>query len=139
MGHRTVELDLEIYTFDIDFAQHVSNITYIRWLEMGRLQFLADAGLPVTDQLERGLAPVLTRTEIDYRSPLRLGDPVHLTLWVEELRAASATLGFEIMSGSRTVARARQAGLFVRVASGRPHRLAPDERDRLAPFVRASA
>ena len=44
MGHRTVDLDLEIYTFDIDFAQHVSNITYIRWLEMGRLQFLADAG-----------------------------------------------------------------------------------------------
>jgi acyl-ACP thioesterase len=36
--HRTVEIDLDIYTFDIDFAGHVSNITYIRWLEIGRLQ-----------------------------------------------------------------------------------------------------
>ena len=138
MGERTVELDLEIFTFDIDFAGHVSNITYIRWLEIGRLQLLTDAGLPVTDLLAQGLAPVLTRTEIDYRWPLRLGDPVHLSLWMEELRAASATLQFLIASGGRTVATARQAGLFVGAATGRPHRLPPDVRARFEPWVRGS-
>jgi acyl-CoA thioester hydrolase len=136
VGERSVELDLEVFTFDIDFAGHVSNITYIRWLEIGRLRLLADAGLPVTELLAQGLAPVLTRTEIDYRWPLRLGDPVHLSLWMEELRAASATLQFLITSGGRTVATARQAGLFVNAASGRPHRLPADVRARFEPWVR---
>jgi acyl-CoA thioester hydrolase len=137
MGDRTVELDLEIFTFDIDFAGHVSNIAYIRWLEIGRLRLLADAGLPITALLEQGLAPVLTRTEIDYRSPLRLGDAVHLSLWMEELRAASATLRFEITAGARLAASARQIGLFVSTATGRPRRLAPEVRARFEPFVRA--
>jgi acyl-CoA thioester hydrolase len=136
VGERSVELDLEIFTFDIDFAGHVSNIAYIRWLEIGRLRLLTDAGLPVTDLLARGLAPVLTRTEIDYRWPLRLGDPVHLALWMEELRAVSATLQFLITSGARTVATARQAGLFVNAATGRPHRLPPEVRARFEPWVR---
>ncbi len=135
MGGRTVELDLEIFTFDIDFAGHVSNITYIRWLEIGRLRLLIDAGLPITALLEEGLAPVLTRTEIDYRWPLRLGDPVHLSMWMEDLRAASAAMCSKITSGGRVVATSRQTGLFVRTATGRPHRLPPGVRARFEPFV----
>jgi acyl-CoA thioester hydrolase len=136
--HRTVELDLEIYTFDIDFAAHVSNITYIRWLEIARLQLLVDIGIPTPDLLERGVAPVLIRTEIDYRSPLVLGDPVHVSLWLTELRAASATLEFAITSGERLAATAVQRGLFVDLATGRPSRLTPDDRRRFEPYVVAS-
>jgi acyl-CoA thioesterase FadM len=58
VSHRTVELDLEIYTFDIDFAAHVSNIAYIRWLEIARLQLLIDIGLPTDELMARGVAPV---------------------------------------------------------------------------------
>ena len=137
MSHRTVELDLEIYTFDIDFAAHVSNITYIRWLEIARLQLLVDAGVPTTDLLERGVAPVLIRTEIDYRSPLVLGDPVHVSLWLTELRAASATLEFTVTSGDRLAATAVQRGLFVSTESGKPRRLTPDDRARFAPYLAA--
>jgi len=42
--------------FDIDFAGHVSNITYIRWLEIGRIQLLNDVGFQTHDLLESGLA-----------------------------------------------------------------------------------
>jgi acyl-CoA thioester hydrolase len=136
--HRTVELDLEIYTFDIDFAAHVSNITYIRWLEIARLQLLIDIGIPTPDLLERGVAPVLMRTEIDYKSPLVLGEPVHLSLWLTELRAASATLAFRITSGERLAATAVQRGLFVNTANGRPSRLSSDDRSRLQPYLETS-
>jgi acyl-CoA thioester hydrolase len=135
VSHRTVELDLEIYTFDIDFAAHVSNITYIRWLEIARLQLLIDIGLPTDELMARGVAPVLIRTEIDYRSPLVLGDPVHVSLWLTELRAASASLEFAITSGDRLVATAVQRGLFVSTESGRPRRLTGDDRARFASYV----
>ena len=138
-SQRTVELDLEIYTFDIDFAGHVSNITYLRWLEIGRARLLADAGLPIEELMRLDLAPVLTSTEITYRVALKLGDPVRLVLALAELRAASATLDFEVRSGSRLAATARQRGLFISVASGKPRRITPDMRARMLPYLRVPA
>ena len=137
--NRTVEFDLEIYTFDIDFAGHVSNITYLRWLEIGRLRLLSNAGLPIEELMRLDLAPVLTSTEITYRLALKLGDPVRLVLALAELRAASATLDFEVRSGARLAATARQRGLFISVATGKPRRIAPDMRAKLVPYLRPPA
>jgi acyl-CoA thioester hydrolase len=134
--HRTVEIDLPVYTFDIDFAGHVSNITYIRWLEIGRLQLLVDAGMPTPELLAEGLAPLLVRTEIDYRVPLKLGDPVHMSLDLAELRAASATIDFRITSDDQLAAAARQLGIFVRTDTGKPARITPERRARFMPYLR---
>jgi acyl-CoA thioester hydrolase len=137
--HRTVEIDLDIYTFDIDFAGHVSNITYIRWLEIGRLQLLVEAGMPTPELLAEGLAPLLVKTEIDYRLPLKLGDPVHMSLDLSELKAASATIDFRITSNGRLAAVARQLGIFVKLDTGKPARIPPDRRARFTPFLREPA
>jgi acyl-CoA thioester hydrolase len=137
--HRTVEIDLDIYTFDIDFAGHVSNITYIRWLEIGRIQLLVDAGMPTPELLAEGLAPLLVRTEIDYRLPLKLGDPVHISLDLAELKAASAAIDFRITSNDRLAAVARQLGIFVRLETGKPTRITPERRARFAPYLRQQA
>ena len=133
--HRTVEIDLDIYTFDIDFAGHVSNITYIRWLEIGRIQLLADVGFRTHELLEAGLAPVVIRTEIDYRLPLKLGDPVHMSLDLVELRSASATIDFRITSDGQLAATARQLGLFVNRDTGKPARVSPELRAGFAPYL----
>jgi acyl-CoA thioester hydrolase len=132
---RTVEIDLDIYTFDIDFAGHVSNITYIRWLEIGRIQLLADVGLRTHEVLESGMAPVVIRTEIDYRLPLKLGDPVHMSLDLVELRPASATIDFRITSDGQLAATARQLALFVSRDTGKPSRVSREFRERFAPYL----
>src|SRR5947208_6147204 len=49
-----VELLLAVRTYDIDFAGHVSNIVYIRWLEDLRLQFLNEH-LPLQEQWANGV------------------------------------------------------------------------------------
>jgi acyl-CoA thioester hydrolase len=133
--HRTVEIDLDIYTFDIDFAGHVSNISYIRWLEIGRIQLITDIGYRTHELLELGLAPLVIRTEIDYRLPLKLGDPVHMSLDLTELRAASATIDFRITSDGQLAATARQLGLFVRLDTGKPARVSSELRARFAPYL----
>jgi acyl-CoA thioester hydrolase len=134
--HRTVEIDLDIYTFDIDFSGQVSNITYIRWLEIGRIQLLGQVGFHTRDVLDAGLAPLVVRTEIDYRLPLKLSDPVHLSLDLVELRAASATIDFRIMSDGQLAAAARQVALFVRWDTGKPARVSQEFRERFAPYLR---
>ena len=132
---RTVEIDLDIYTFDIDFAGHVSNITYIRWLEIGRIQLLSDVGFQTHELLESGLAPIVIRTEIDYRLPLKLGDPVHMSLDLVELRAASATIDFRIASDGQLAAAARQLALFVSRDTGKPARVSHEFRERFRPYL----
>ena len=45
--------EVEVFTFDIDVADHVSNIVYLRWLEMTRVRFLDAVGLPIDDIIAR--------------------------------------------------------------------------------------
>jgi acyl-CoA thioester hydrolase len=126
---------LDVYTFDIDFAGHVSNIVYIRWLEIGRMMLLESAGWPVTKVMARGVVPILASTEIRYRAPIYLGDVVRMEFGIAELGRASAKIDFEITANTKLAATASQTGLFVDAATGRPHRLTPDERDDFAGFV----
>ncbi|MDP9075566.1 MAG: acyl-CoA thioesterase [Actinomycetota bacterium] len=133
---RTVELDLEIYTFDIDVAGHVSNISYIRWLEIGRLRLLTEVGLPAEQLMRDGIVPVIVRTEIDYRVALTLGEPVHLSLHLVELGAARAKLSFRIASLDRVAATAVQTGIFVSAETGKPRRISPEIRVLFDPYLR---
>jgi acyl-CoA thioesterase FadM len=56
-----VEWTFPIRTYDIDFALHVSNIVYIRWLEDLRLEMMSKY-LPLSELLSKGQAPVLRST-----------------------------------------------------------------------------
>jgi acyl-CoA thioester hydrolase len=136
-GRWPLQLDVEIRTFDIDVAGHVSNIVYVQWLEVARTALLDAVDLPVARILEEGFAPIVARTEIEYRRPLVLGDPVRISLAITKMRSLSAFLAFEITSDGQVAATARQLGLFVSTETGRPRRLTGELRDRFAPYVRA--
>jgi acyl-CoA thioester hydrolase len=127
---------LPIYTYDIDFAGHVSNITYIRWMEIGRLHLLDTIGLSVHQIAKHGFTPVLVHTAITYVTPLYLGDVVHLELWLSEFKRASAELQFRFHNGEHVVvASGQQRGLFVDLESRKPHRLTSEERAMFEPYL----
>ena len=111
----------KVMTYDIDFAGVVSNQVYIRWLEDLR-NLLTDQELSIGDMLQRSIAPVLTRTEIDYRAPVRLPDTLDGRMWLEESGRARFVLGAEFVSraNGQVAATARQFGVFVSTKSGRP-------------------
>lgn len=114
-----VELSFPVKTYDIDFAGHVSNIVYIRWLEDLRLKILEE-NLPLDVQLEQGFGPILTKTEIEYKRPLRLGEEAIGRMWVSGTGRARWTLQAEFISDGEVAARASQAGCFVDMVTGRP-------------------
>jgi len=111
----------KVMTYDIDFAGVVSNQVYIRWLEDLR-NLLTDQVLSIGDMMQRSIAPVLTRTEIDYRTAVRLPDTVDGRLWVEEAGRAKFVLGAEFISraNGQVTAMARQFGVFVSTKTSRP-------------------
>lgn len=134
---KTIEFLQPIYTFHIDSGQHVSNIAYIKWMEIGRLKLLESAGLPVHRIIEHGFIPVLTRTEINYKQPLVLGDEVKIILWISDLKRISATLIFNFLNQrNELVAEGVQTALFVNVDNQRPYKLPIEDRARFEPYVR---
>lgn len=123
-GPLFVELPFTVKTYDIDFAGHVSNIVYIRWLEDLRFALL-DEYYPLADSMEKGSAPVLTRTEIDYKSAVRLFEPVTGQMWAGKAGGVRMELHARFLVDDRLCARARQEGVFASLETGRPVRIPP--------------
>ena len=114
-----VELAFPVRTYDIDFAGIVSNIVFIRWLEDLRLRML-ELHYPLGPMLARGQGPVLARTEIDYRKPVRFGSTVRGVMWLADHRRARFDLEAEFDVEGEIVARARQQGYLVEYGKMRP-------------------
>ena len=79
-----VERDIDIKTYDIDFAGHVNNIVYIRWLEDMRLLWL-EKFLPLDELTKNGLFPVIRSTHIEYRRQLKLFDKLHAQTYLAKM------------------------------------------------------
>lgn len=116
-----VELPIVIKTYDVDFAGIVHNMVYIRWLEDLRLQILAEQ-FPVEEMLADGLGPILTRTEIEYKRPLRLGDRPLGRMWVSHMGRSRWTVEAEITLADQVAAEARQTGYLASMEGLRPAR-----------------
>ncbi len=125
----SVERSFEVKTYDIDFAGHVSNIVYIRWLEDLRLALLEEY-LPLKPQLEEGYAPILVRTNIQYRRAIRLFEPVVGRMWVQSVGSARVILASHISVHDEVCADVIQEGVFAGLETGRPVRV-PNELRRL--------
>jgi len=124
---QSVQHSFWVMTYDIDFASIVSNISYIRWLEDLRNLF-AEQTLSLGEALQRGIAPTLMHTDIDYLAPVRFPDIVIGRMWLAEHGRSRWNLAAEFTSQAtnQLVARAKQVGAFVALDSLRPVRL-PEE------------
>jgi acyl-CoA thioester hydrolase len=83
----------KVYYADTDAGGVVYYANYLRWLEMGRTEWLEGAGLSVAEYARQGVIFAVVRVEIDYHSPAVLGDEVEIETWVERLRRVRFTMG----------------------------------------------
>lgn len=126
-----IERPIVVRTYDIDFANIVHNIVYLRWLEDLRSEILADV-LPIEQILSTGISPILTRTEIDYQLPVRIGDAVTGRMWVANLSHTRWTLASEILVDGQVCATGHQSGYFANLKTLRPVRVPQPLRDQWA-------
>ena len=114
-----VTLNLQVKTYDIDFAGIVSNIVYLRWLEDLRLEML-NTYLPLKQLMARGYCPIIASTEIEYKKALRMFDRPVAKMWVSELGQSRCTLQAEICLDNKIVTTATQTGFFINLETMRP-------------------
>lgn len=68
------ELEFTVRDYELDMWGVVNNAVYQNYLEHTRHQFMKAAGVDVADSHAHEMVPMVSRVEIDYKSPLRSGD-----------------------------------------------------------------
>ena len=116
------ELDFTVKTYDIDFAGHVSNIVYIRWLEDLRFALL-ERYLPLNRLMEKGMVPLVVETTVRYRRPVNLFETVRGRMWMDSRSRVRVGLRAEFTVAGDVRVEAVQSGAFVDLTTGRPRRV----------------
>jgi YbgC/YbaW family acyl-CoA thioester hydrolase len=115
----------EVMFFDTDCGGVVHNLAYLRMIETCRTRLAATMGMDLKDMAETRIFPVLTRTEVNYQRPAKLGDWLVVRGWLEELGKARFWCGFEMIreTDGQILVTARQALALVQMPEGKPLRL----------------
>lgn len=124
-----IVFEQQVYSYQIDYVGHLSNIIYIEWMEIGRTKLLEEIGLPLNKLEKKGIAPILVHTEIRYKKPLYIDEKVKIEIWVSELKNASAIMSFNFFNSKGELAAfGSQQGLFITRETVKPYRLQEEER-----------
>lgn len=121
----TFETREEVMFFDTDCGQVVHNIAYLRMIETCRTRLAAKLGMDLRSMSETQLFPVVTRTEIDYKRPAKLGDWLLIRGRLAEVSTARFWCAFEMIreADGAVLVTARQALALVQMPAGKPMRL----------------
>jgi YbgC/YbaW family acyl-CoA thioester hydrolase len=115
----------EVMFFDTDCGGVVHNIAYLRMIETCRTKLASVMGMDLKTMADTKLFPVVTRTEINYRRPAKLGDTLVIHGKLAELQRARFWCEFELKreSDDELLVTSRQSLSLVQMPDGKPVRL----------------
>ena len=77
------EMPMKVRDYEVDSQGIVNNANYLHYLEHTRHEFCEARGFTFRDMQHQGIDPVVAKIEIEYRTPLRLGESMTSKLWIE--------------------------------------------------------
>ncbi|TCB95840.1 acyl-CoA thioesterase [Micromonospora zingiberis] len=128
---------------DLDAYGHVNNARFLTLYEEARVALMfVGARAQGVDSFADGV--VIRRHEVDYLRPVdyalgrataEAAPTVRIELWVEQVRAASFAIGYEMYDGELLVSRARSVLVPFDLAQQLPRRLSDQERSFLLGYA----
>jgi YbgC/YbaW family acyl-CoA thioester hydrolase len=105
-----IRTEVQVMFFDTDCGGVVSNIAYLRFIEIARTALAEELGLALAKMAETQQYPVVVRTEIDYKRAAKLGDRLVIESWLDDLQRARFWCAFRITrpSDGSVIAHCRQ-------------------------------
>lgn len=115
---------------DMDAYGHVNNTAYLAYLEQARVSMFFDR---YDSSFSRGT--VVAHHEITYLRPVIYHpEPLRLELWVDQIRAASFGVRYDVFDGETLAAQAATKLVTFDFATDRPRRITAEEKALLASF-----
>jgi len=121
----SIRTDVQVMFFDTDCGGVVSNIAYLRFIEIARTRLAEELGLALAEMTQKQTYPVVVRTEIDYRRAARLGDRLVIEGRLDRLERARFWCAFRITrpQDKTLIAECRQMLALIEMPTGKLLRL----------------
>lgn len=122
---------------DLDAYGHVNNVAIMGLLEQARVQAFWDPSQPVLPPLAAGspVQVVVADAHVTYRRAIAYRQLVDVAVTVPRVGGASFVIGYEIVVDGEVAVSATTTLALVDVATWRPLRLDPAQRERLRSFA----
>lgn len=105
-------LELPVHWGEMDAFRHVNNLSYFRWFESGRMDYLRAVGyLDHMEATEQG--PILAHTECRFRAPLAWPDAVLVETGIEDIGVDRFLMRYRVTGLSSGVLAAEGSGRMV--------------------------
>jgi YbgC/YbaW family acyl-CoA thioester hydrolase len=116
-----IRTEVQAMFFDTDCGGVVSNIAYLRFIELARTLLAEELGLALTEIAETQRYPVVVRTEIDYRRAAKLGDRLVIEGWLDQLERVRFWCAFRIVrpKDNTLIAECRQTLALIEMPAGK--------------------
>jgi acyl-CoA thioester hydrolase len=131
-GRSEAEREFTVYFFDTDAGGVVHNLTYLRWIEAVRTDLAEILGWGIGEMVagEHG-CPVLTKTEVEYLRPAKLGERVRVISRLGEVGKVRFMVESEVRGAEGQVfCRAKQELVSVDLKTGKAKALREDWRKK---------
>src|SRR5438067_11801450 len=116
-----VRTEVQIMFFDTDCGGVVSNIAYLRFIEIARTLLVEELGLALAEMAETQRYPVVVHTEIDYRHADKRGDQQVVEGWLEQLERERFWCSFHIIRpmDNILIAECRLLQVYIEMPAGK--------------------
>ena len=123
---------LTVRYYECDPLGHVNHAVYVHYFEMGRLEAMAAAGLPLSEIVKQEYTVVASDIYVQYKAPARAGDVLDVQSYITRFGGARMTWQQQLyrLNSGALLALAEVNGVFTR-ADGRPVRIPPPMRTLL--------
>jgi acyl-CoA thioester hydrolase len=120
-----IRTEAQVMFFDTDCGGVVSNIAYLRFIEIARTHLTEALGLALAEMAEKQTYPVVVRTEIDYCRAARLGNRLVTEGWLDQVERARFWCAFRITrtEDNTLIAECRQMLALIEMPTGKLVRL----------------
>ena len=116
-----IRTEVQVMFFDTDCGGVVSNIAYLRFIEIARTLLAEELGLPLVEMAQTQRYPVVVRTEIHYRRAAKLGDKLIIEGWLDDLQRARFWCAFQITrpADAAVIADCRQMAALIEMPAAK--------------------
>ncbi|BEU87961.1 thioesterase family protein [Selenomonas sp. TAMA-11512] len=88
--------DIRVHFYDTDTMAVVHHSNYIRWFEIGRVEFLRSADITLNELMEAGFVFPITEVKAKYHAPAQFDDELVIITHPEALTKAKMAFSYEI-------------------------------------------
>ena len=120
------ETVLRVRYSEIDAQGHVNNANYLSYFEVGRVEWLRDAGMSYREMEKRGFGFVVVEALVRYRKAAYFDDELTIRTKISEKSKVSVRFEYEVLRDRDLLATGHTRHAYVSLASGKPIRMPRD-------------